>query len=112
MFSFPLLLRVLLGDAPGRALRRADRYAREALALLREVRDDVAEVGVLAERLDAVDRRLAVVEGHAASLDTSIPQIADDVAALRAEARELRRLVPGEDPPGPLERAKQAVTGD
>lgn len=89
------------------------------VVLLRELHQRVAGLGVSVAALDVrvavVERATARVVPTVAALDRRLAvlgPVAADLAAVRADVHAALELLPDPDEPGPLERVRNALTGD
>ena len=122
----------LLADAARRLVRLEDAVLGHLESLDQQARgigEDLAatreQVGSLHVHVTVLDRTVTRIDGvvaqlddHVAALDSAMPRLEHQVATtrhtvdgLKAELKDLTEHLPEPDAPGPIARARDAITG-
>jgi hypothetical protein len=91
--------------------------------LVRNISEDVgatrAELQRIGGQVDDVARTVGQLVAGVATLEPGMPRLEDEVARTRrllegvkGDLQDLSEHLPDRDPPGPLARAREAITGD
>ncbi len=107
-----------LSDALPRTVRGFERRFNETLGLLGQVADDlnvlrgslIPAMGRIEDIESTLDATTQRIEAELAATRRDLNAARLDLAQVRARLDEAVDLLPGDDEPGPLERAKDALT--